>query len=116
MHVVAGPEVAHKDVILSVLGASAGLAGLILVFLGIVISGYQSYPADTPKKVKERAQDAVWPVVWVFVLGILTTAIAALWLIIPGGDTFYWACVVVFMADLLAIVVLAVKTTADLMD
>jgi hypothetical protein len=108
--------IAQKDVVLSILGASAGLAGLILVFLGMVISGYQSYPADTPKKVKERAQDAVWPVVWVFGFGILTTAIAALWLVIPGGDLFYWACVVVFMADLLSIVALAVKTTKDLVD
>jgi hypothetical protein len=108
------PEIAHKDVIIAMLGASAGLAGLILVFVGLLVSGYQSYPADTPKKVKDSARDAIWPALGVFAFGIVSTFIGALWLAVPGGDIFYWACVVVFLADLLAIVAVAAKTTMDL--
>ena len=35
---------AHQAVIVTVLGAAAGLAGLVLVFLGIVVTTYQSFP------------------------------------------------------------------------
>lgn len=108
-------EIAHKDVVIAVLGASAALAGLILVFLGLVISGYQSYPADTPKTVKASAREAAWPVLKVFALGIFTTAVAGIWLAIPGGDIFYWVCLAAFGADLLAIVVVAVCTSKRLL-
>src|SRR2546426_11658849 len=33
----------HDDVLLAILAGSAGIAGLVLVFLGIVISALQSY-------------------------------------------------------------------------
>ena len=32
----------------AVFGAAAGLSGLLLVFLGIVVSAFQSYSAATP--------------------------------------------------------------------
>ena len=108
-------EIAHKDVMIAMIGASAALAGLTLVFLGLAINGYQSYPADTTEKVKANARRPAWLILKVFVLGIVTTALAALWLAIPGGNCFYWICVVVFLADLLAIVAVAAKSTSDLL-
>lgn len=110
-----GSAVAEKDVIIAVLGASAALAGLILVSLGLAVSGYQSYSAATPAAVKKKARDRVWPTLKVFVFSIAITALASLWLVIPGGNVFYWVCVVAFLADLLAIVIVTVESTMDLL-
>src|SRR5205814_715630 len=40
-----------KDVVIAILGASAALAGFVLVFLGIVIAAYQSYSGGVPAPV-----------------------------------------------------------------
>ena len=39
-----------KDVVLGALGAAAALAGLVLVFLGIVIAAYQSYAGNAHQR------------------------------------------------------------------
>src|SRR6185436_3360451 len=100
------PEVAHKDAVIAMLGAGAALAGLILVFLGLVISSYQAYPSVVSQKVKDRVRCAAWQLWAAFALGMIGVALTSLWLVIPGGDSLYWACVVVFAADLLVIVVI----------
>lgn len=104
----------RTDVVVAILGASAGLAGFVLVFLGLLISAYQAYPADTPKSVKESRRGAVWPVFGVFASSIVIIGLALLWLVIPGGTLFYWLLVGIFGADLGAIVVVAVITTVRL--
>lgn len=108
-------EVGHKDVIMSVLGASAGLGGLMLVFLGLLINVHQGFPADTPKAVKERTRTAGWRMFAVFASSIGSVGLATAWLVVPGGATLYWIAVAVFAADLAAMVVGAALTTRKLL-
>jgi hypothetical protein len=37
----------QEDIVVATMGAAAGSAGLVLVFLGIVVSAVQSYAGDT---------------------------------------------------------------------
>jgi len=39
------------DVVPEIFGAAAGLAGLLLVFLGVSLSAFQSYAGDVPPAV-----------------------------------------------------------------
>lgn len=107
--------VTHQDVVTSIFGASAGLGGLMLVFLGMVIGVYQSLPPGAPPAVKARVRAAAWRVFAVFVTSIASTAFALLWLAIPGDDSLYWANIAVFSADLAAIVTVAALTTKRLL-
>jgi uncharacterized membrane protein len=43
--------VEHKEVVLAFLGASAALAGLLLVFFGLVITTFQGFDSTTPNTV-----------------------------------------------------------------
>ncbi len=71
----------HKDVIVTLLGASAGLSGFVLVFLGVVVTAYQGYAADTSPKVLRRYQRSALIALVAFGVGLLCVAIAAAWLI-----------------------------------
>lgn len=115
MQAVAAAEVAHKDVIVSVLGASAGLGGLMLVFLGLLINVHQGFPADTPKAVKDRTRTASWRMFAIFASSIASVGVATTWLVIPGGDILYWIAIAIFGADLAAMVVGAAWTTKKLL-
>lgn len=104
-----------KDVVIATTGASAALGGLILVFLGLLVAAYQSFPADTPASVKARARNAAWPIVGVFVLCIASVAIGFLWLEEGGDNTLYTASNVIFAAELVAILVAAVCTARGML-
>jgi hypothetical protein len=41
-----------KDVVLAVFGATSALAALVLVFLGIIVTGMQSFPPTVSPAVK----------------------------------------------------------------
>lgn len=89
------------------LGASAGLGGLVLVFLGLVIAGYQGVPADAPRTVKARAKRAGLPTVAVFGLSLANVGVNLAWLAAPGGDCLYRIAIWAFVAELLALFGLA---------
>jgi hypothetical protein len=44
--------VLHKDVVIALLGASATIAGLVLVFLGLVVSAYDALGTAVPPGAK----------------------------------------------------------------
>jgi hypothetical protein len=100
----------RKDVVVAIMGASAALGGFVLVFLGQLVSAYQSYPADTPKSVKDRRRGAIWPVLAIFFLSVATIAAAFIWLAVPGGTCFYRGIVVTFAVELAAIAYVAAHT------
>jgi hypothetical protein len=100
-----------KDVMIGIFGASAGLGGLVLVFLGLVIAGFQGIRADTPTKVKDRAKRAGWPIVGVFALSLISAGLSLTWLATNGGDVLYHFAIWVFVAELLAVFLLAVEMT-----
>lgn len=105
----------RKDVVTAVLGASAALGGFTLVFMGVLISAYQSYGEGATKAVKDRRRRAVWPVLGVFLLCIAGISLALAWLAIPGGSCLYHAVVWIFVAELAAIFAVAIYTTVRML-
>ncbi len=100
-----------KDVVIAMLGASASIGGLVLVFLGLVIASYQSVAADAPRTVKNRAKRPGWPVLGVFALSMVSVTVSLAWLAAPGGDLLYCMAISVFATQLLAVFALAVGMT-----
>ena len=97
----------HQDVIVTVLGAAAGLAGLVLVFLGIIVTTYQSFPGDTPDRVVSAYRWAGLLALGTFALGIACVALASVWLLTWGNDYLYQAALAAFAAQLLLLLVTA---------
>jgi uncharacterized membrane protein len=97
----------HQDVIITVLGAAAGLAGLVLVFLGIVVTTYQSFPGDSPGTVVSAYRWSGVLALGTFALGIACVALAAAWLLTRNNDYLYQAALAAFAAQLLLLLVTA---------
>lgn len=99
---------AHKDVIVTVLGASGALAGLVLVFLGIVVTTYQSYPGNVPAEITAGfRQDSILTLV-PFALGVACVCVATVWLLLPqNNQVLYITAVAVFFAQLASLLLAA---------
>jgi len=104
----------HKDVVITALGAAAGLGGLVLVFEGIIITTRQSFPGDTPDDILKSYRRAGQAGFLSFTLSLLSVTAAFLWLLL-GGDGWYQTVVVLFLAQLIALVGLAGYVTSKLM-
>jgi hypothetical protein len=89
-----------KDVVLAILGSAAGLAGFVLVFLGIIIAAYQSYPGEVPVAVVRPYRIAGTALLAAFGLGLATVAVSLLWLM-NGGPTDLYAWTIALFALLL---------------
>ena len=96
-----------RDVITALFGASSGLAGLLLVFLGIVVSTFQSYSAAVPAAATAPYRRAGRVIVAGFLVGLAATAVALMWLLSPSGG-LYDAAVILFCIQLGALAVAAV--------
>jgi hypothetical protein len=96
----------HEDVVLALLGASAGLSGLVLVFFGLVASATASFPGDTNKRVIAKARRPVFGVLTSFGLGIACVAVSTVWLLLSRDNhALYAAAIVLFFAQLTSLVV-----------
>lgn len=107
---MAGGDVAnaveHKDVVLALLGVAAGFAGLTLVFLGLVISTYQSFDGPTPAPVLNRYRRIAVAILIAFGIGIGCVSTATLWLMGSGDNGFlYDATIGLFGAQVVALVI-----------
>lgn len=101
--------VEHKDVVLALLGASAGLAGLVLVFLGLVATATGSFPGGTKSAIVAKARRPVWAVLTSFSLGIACVAVATCWLLaLNDPHALYLAAAWLFFAQLISLVVATV--------
>jgi hypothetical protein len=102
--------VAHQDVVITVLGTSATLAGFALVFLGIIISIVQASVTD--EGLKSLLKDWSTPIsVMIFVpfaLGIVCVAEATTWLT-TGVDHegLYRGIIIFFIAQLVLLLIVA---------
>jgi len=101
---------ARKDVVVGALGASSALAGLILIFLAVVISTYQRL-FGAPPQAGNPHRRAVTGIMAVFCLGLLGTAMGLLWLITSGGGLLYAAVIATFFVQLATVLVVAFYTT-----
>jgi hypothetical protein len=96
-----------KDVVIAILGSSAALAGFVLVFLGIIIASYQSYPGGAPEAVVRPYRIAGVSLLAAFALGLVAVAVSLLWLISGGGTGPLYGWSIALFALLLASVFVA---------
>jgi uncharacterized membrane protein len=70
----------HRDVVLGILGAASGLAGLTLVFLGLLVTAYQAEtnPSD---KYRARYRQLGGAILISFVVSMACVAVATVWLV-----------------------------------
>jgi hypothetical protein len=97
------------DVVPAVFGAAAGLAGLLLVFLGVSISAFQSYAGDAPPAATARVRRAGAWILGAFLLGLVAVAVSFSWLLSPGR-ALRDAAVVLFAVELAATALAAIVT------
>jgi hypothetical protein len=105
------PTVGEQEVVTAVAGASAALAGLVLVFLGVLVSGYQTLLGRVSENVLDRFRTAAWLSLGVFALALASVALGIAWLDLDGGHRLYVAVVGLFFVELAALLVVAVYAT-----
>ena len=74
-----------KDVVIAILGASAALGGFVLVFLGIVITSYQSYSGGVADQVLRPYRLSGGVLLGAFAICLITVAVSLLWLVYHGS-------------------------------
>jgi hypothetical protein len=92
-----------KDVVVAILGASAALAGFELVFLGIIIASYESYPGGVPVEVVQPYRTTGSALLGTFGLSLVTVAICLVWLINGGWPGLYGWTIGLFAVQLVAV-------------
>ena len=100
-----------KDVVLAILGASAALAGFVLVFLGVIIAAYESYGGDVPRPVVEPYRTAGGILLGTFALCLLSVGVCLFWLAGGGPPDAYGLTVGIFVALLVAVFAAAAWVT-----
>jgi len=100
-----------KDVVLGALGAAAALAGLVLVFLGIIIATYQSYAGNAPAGVVRPYRIAGVALFGTFGLSLVTVVLCMAWLASGGPPWLYGWIIGVFVLQLVSAFVAAGWTT-----
>jgi hypothetical protein len=91
----------HVNVITDLLEASASLAGLALVFLGMIATATASDSPGEKPAVADRARRPVYAVLLAFFSGVLCVATAAVWLVaLRSMFALYVATVALFFLQL----------------
>ena len=103
--------IAERDVVLAILGASAALAGFVLVFLGVIIASYQSYSGGVPAQVVAPYRTLGGILLAAFGLCLLAVFVSLMWLVGGGPDQTYGATVGLFVAELVAVCAAAIWAT-----
>jgi hypothetical protein len=89
-----------KDVVVAILGASAALGGFVLVFLGIIITSYQSYAGQVPDDVVRPYRVSGTTLLGAFAICLITVAISLLWLVNGGSSWLYDLAITLFAIEL----------------
>jgi hypothetical protein len=94
----------HKDVVISLLGASAGLTGLVLIFLGSLVAAIGALPPGSDAAVYRPYRLTALVVAVAFGLGLCTVALSTAWLLsLDDTHGLYVGTAVLFIAQLVAI-------------
>ncbi|TML19815.1 MAG: hypothetical protein E6G39_00945 [Actinobacteria bacterium] len=96
-------------VVPAIFGAAAGLAGLLLVFLGVSIAAFQSYAGDVPAAATARYRRAGAWILGAFLVGLVDVAVSFSWLLTPGR-ALRDVAVVLFAVELAATALAAAVT------
>lgn len=107
--------VEHKDVVLALLGVSSGLAGLVLVFLGLILNTLASFAGDTPESVLVPYRRAVVATLLSFGVGIACVVLAFAWLVeLSDNHSLYILTVTLFGIQVAALLGTTLWTAARL--
>jgi hypothetical protein len=101
-----------KDTIIAIVGSSAGLAGLVLVFLGVLVTSFQSLLGNVRDATLSRYRNATWISLGVFALALASMSLGVTWLLAAGGHTFYVLVLIAFFAQVGALGLVATYVTA----
>jgi hypothetical protein len=104
---------AKNDVVTAVLGASAGVGGLVLVFLGILIAAVGTYPGDTSSETLRPYRAGAWASVGVFALSLVAVSFSLAWLAVDQPHWLYVLALVAFSCLLAAVLALAAWVTKE---
>jgi uncharacterized membrane protein len=108
--------VEHKDVVLALLGASAALAGLLLVFLGLVTAAYGGLAGDDPPSVRGPLRRTALVLMADLGAGLAAVVCSTVWLTeLTGGRVLYGATIVLFLVQITGLMVGTVWTLRELM-
>ncbi|TML00489.1 MAG: hypothetical protein E6G40_05895 [Actinobacteria bacterium] len=103
--------VGSKDVVIAALGASAALAGFVLVFLGVVLTGLSSFPPETVRLVRRRYLRMAAISVAAFLISLMTVALGVVWLAYGQSSGVYHLMIWLFFVQLGLVFVVGVVTT-----
>jgi hypothetical protein len=110
-----------KDTVIAILGASSALAGLVLIFLGLIASSLQAAVRELDQSkptwktswsnMGKIGRITSWMLVFflvspVFALTMISIGLSLAWLAIPAGRLVYDIDIWVFAAELLLIAAL----------
>lgn len=98
---------AHEDVTITALGATAMPAGLVLVFLGIVVTSYQSHTGDAPSGVTSGFRKDAIMILTPFTLGVACVGISTIRLLLAKNNKNLCVAVIVVSFVQLASLLLA---------
>jgi uncharacterized membrane protein len=98
----------HKDIVLAILGAGTGFAGLVLVFLGILVSSFESYDREGKTAAQPKFEPAAWGSVGAFCLGLASVILALSWLLASPNDGLFVPVVVVFLFEVATVGIMAI--------
>lgn len=93
-------------------GAGAAFSGLILVFLGFAVSGYDSYEPTQKKTVRGRFQARAWLAFSGLALSLFATA-AALVSEASGAECAAWIATFFIFAAAIVVLIAALLTALD---
>jgi hypothetical protein len=101
----------RNEVVTTIAAASAALGGLILVFLGAVVTGYTSYTGEAATAVLNPYRWAAGGILAAFALSLLSAGLAVAWLATgTGAGALYESMLWSFVVLLAAVLVVAVLT------
>jgi hypothetical protein len=100
----------HEDVVLALLGAASAIGGLLLVFLGLLVSTIQGFTSGTSSNVLRPLKIAGFGVLLAFVSSALAIGLAVQWLTSRQSAVTYDWTVGLFVAQVAAAVLAAVWT------
>jgi len=100
-----------KDVVIAVLGGSSVLAGFVLVFLGVTIASYQSFPGEVPHQVVRPYRVTGSALLAAFGLSLVSVAVSLFWLVDGGPGSLYGWTVGLFALQLVSVFAAAAWAT-----
>jgi hypothetical protein len=97
-----------ENIGIAILSTSVALTGLLLVFLGFVLSTYQSYNANTGKSVLLPYRIIALSSIFIFTLSIASAILSLIWLL--GVVIVLGSIVPLFIITLLGVLVIGIMS------